>query len=194
MSGASRYCQIVSEVLLQRTRAETVAAFWPSFYRRFPNWQSLSSASVEEIERVLKPIGMAKQRAPRLFALATAVIRSKGRFSSDRKILEELPGVGQYIANAILLFCHGEEEPLLDVNMARLIERFFGPRKLADIRYDPYLQSLAKAITAGVEARHVNWAILDFASMVCKSRKPLCATCTLRNGCRFWRSNVQKRE
>ena len=44
------------------------------------------------------------------------------------------------VANAILLVCHEQPEPLLDSNMARVIERVFGPRKLADIRYDPYLQ------------------------------------------------------
>jgi hypothetical protein len=53
---------------------------------------------------------------------------------------------GQYIANAVLLLCHGEPQPLLDVNMARVLERVFGPKKLADIRYDPYLQQLAMRI------------------------------------------------
>src|SRR5690349_20688713 len=63
--SASRYQQIVSEVLLQRTRAETVAAYWPSFLSRFPSWRSLAETSTNQIEAALKPIGLAKQRAPR---------------------------------------------------------------------------------------------------------------------------------
>src|ERR1700738_4608788 len=66
---ASHYHQIVSEVLLQRTKAETVAAFWPTFISRFPSWEALAASSVSEVEEVLRPIGLAKQRAPRLHGL-----------------------------------------------------------------------------------------------------------------------------
>jgi adenine-specific DNA glycosylase len=45
--------------------------------------------------------------------------------------IASLPGIGQYVANAVLLFAHGRSEPLLDANVARVLERHFGPRRLA---------------------------------------------------------------
>jgi len=75
----------------------------------------------------------------------------------------------------------------MDVNMARVLERFFGPRKLADIRYDPYLQKLARDILPRKGAKEFNWAVLDFAALVCRTRQPLCPTCTLRTRCLFFR-------
>ncbi|MDQ3111021.1 MAG: hypothetical protein M3R17_14095 [Bacteroidota bacterium] len=51
--------------------------------------------------------------------------------------------MGQYIANAVELVVFNQPSPLIDVNMARVIELFFGARKMADIRYDPWLQGLA---------------------------------------------------
>jgi A/G-specific adenine glycosylase len=111
--------------------------------------------------------------------------RREGQFPRTREEIEELPNVGQYIANAILLLCHGEPQPLLDVNMARVLERFFGPRKLADIRYDPYLQSLARAVVNAKDPVIVNWAILDHASVVCKIARPLCSSCPVMGRCKF---------
>src|SRR5438128_582649 len=67
---ASVYHQVVSEILLQRTRAETVASFWPVFVKLFPGWRTLAKATTYKIEDALRPIGLAKQRAPRLHALA----------------------------------------------------------------------------------------------------------------------------
>ena len=110
--------------------------------------------------------------------------RANGSFTKSRRKIEALPGVGQYIANAILMFCHGEPQPLLDTNMARVLERYFGPRKLADIRYDPYLQDLSRKVVNGNNPHIINWAILDFAALVCKIRSPLCESCPLARKCR----------
>ena len=72
--------------------------------------------------------------------------RRKGRFPKDPREIGNLPGVGQYIRNAIMIFAQGKNFPLLDTNMSRVLERYFGPRMLADIRYDPYLQGLANEV------------------------------------------------
>jgi len=160
-----------------------VAAFWPKFVARFPSWDVLATSSVTQIEKVLRPIGLAKQRAPRLHALAKVVAERRGRFPADRDTIESLPGVGQYTANAVLLFCHDQPQPLLDVNIARVVERFFGERKKADIRYDPYLQTLATRIVQHEKGKVLNWAVLDFSALVCKARNPLCERCPLRGKC-----------
>jgi A/G-specific adenine glycosylase len=181
---ASIYCQVVSEVLLQRTKAETVAAFWPTFTTRFPNWQSIADTSVREIQKVLKPLGLSRQRAPRLKGMAAIIAKAGGRFPAARPNIEAIPGVGQYIANAIGLFVWKETRPLLDVNMSRVLERYFGPRELADIRHDPYLQSLANRIVRCRQSCFVNWAILDLSAIVCRP-KPNCVVCPLRLRCKY---------
>lgn len=184
---ASLYEQVVSEILLQRTRAETVAAFWPQFIQRFPSWQALACSSVDRIEYVLRPIGLSRQRAPRLRGLGLEMAKRRGQFSSNRQAIEELPGVGQYVANAIFTFAHGKAQPMLDTNMARVIERVFGTRKLADIRYDPYLQALAQAVVNHARGVEMNWAVLDFAALICTIRNPKCHECPLARQCRHIR-------
>ncbi len=185
-SSASKYQVIIAEVLLQRTKAETVANFFPGFINRYPSWKTLSLARLPELKKVLKPIGLWRQRSAVIRKLSNEMAKRNGRFPKTREEVEKLPGVGQYIANAILMFCQDLPQPLLDVNMARVLERFFGPRKLADIRYDPYLQDLARKVLPRKRFKEFNWVILDFASMICKSRKPLCKTCCLNSKCLFY--------
>lgn len=180
---ASTYERICVEVLLQRTRAETVSAYYRDFFSAFPDWQSLDRASLEELESALKPIGLWQRRARALSGLANSVVRMGGVFPQNREALENIPAVGQYVANAILLFQHGAPEPLLDSNMARVIERYLRPRKLADIRHDPWLQAACKHLVSAGNPVEVNWAILDIGGTICTPRSPSCASCPLRRGC-----------
>lgn len=183
--STSKYQLIIAEVLLQRTKAETVANFYPSFIRKFPSWKALSKAKEKGLQAFLKPIGLWRQRTTAIKNLSAEMAERNGRFPKTREEIEKIPAIGQYIANAVLMFCHGQPQPLLDVNMARVLERFFGPRKLADIRYDPYLQQLAKDVLPKMKFREFNWAILDFASLICRVKKPFCRKCCLSRRCRY---------
>lgn len=187
--SAGSYIKIVSEVLLQRTKAETVAAFLPDFIKCFPSWAKLAMASEEELQVFLKPIGLWRRRSASLKRLAAEMARRRGKFPTTREEIEMLSGVGQYIANAILLFHHGDPQPLLDVNMARVLERFFGSRKLVDIRYDQYLQNLAKMVVTGRESILVNWALLDHAALICKQGTPRCNICPVVMKCKYANAN-----
>lgn len=186
----NNYQKVIAEVLLQRTKAETVSKFYIQFIIDFPNWRSLADADVKVIEEYLKPIGLYRQRSVRLQNLAKEMVKRNGRLPRDREDLESIPFMGQYIANAVELVVFNEPSPLVDVNMARVIERFFGPRKMADIRYDPYLQELAYKIVNHAEARYINWAILDFAALICMARVPRCTICPLRADCSYFNRTV----
>lgn len=185
--NASLYLRVVSEVLLQRTRAETVASFLPLFAKKFPSWNRLTQASEAEIGRALRPIGLWRRRAKSIRQLALAIKGAHGRWPSDRRELEHMPGVGQYVASAVLLFAYGRPEPLLDSGMARVIERIFGPRILADIRDDPWVQQISRAIVRSKASKEINWALLDLAAKVCQPRVPKCCECPLVTQCRYAR-------
>src|SRR5687767_14591673 len=96
--GLSNYQYVIAEVLLQRTKAETVAKFYPSFIQQFPNWKSLAEADVLRIAEYLKPIGLYTQRSVRLKNLAVEMVKRNGRLPKDRTELESIPFMGQYIA------------------------------------------------------------------------------------------------
>ena len=57
---------------------------------------------------------------------------------------------------------------------------------MADIRYDHYLQDLSYRIVNHEKAKEINWAVLDFAALICKP-KPLCPTCILKIRCKYFK-------
>ena len=185
-ASTSKYEHIIAELLLQRTRAGTVASFFPNFIREFPSWEKLASASELQLQHNLQPIGLWRRRATSMRALAREMTKRRGRFPKYREEIEALPGVGQYVANSVFLFCYDQPEPLLDTNMARVLERVYKPRQLADIRYDPYLQSLARRIVHCKKPRDINWAILDLAALVCVVGTPRCESCPIAKLCSYY--------
>lgn len=185
-SDASPYLIIISEILLQRTKADTVSKFLPQFLKQFPSWEVLSIAPEEDIIWALKPVGLYNQKGKRLYNLSQKIKNNGGELPKNKEAVAKLPLIGQYIANAFELFILGNPSPLLDVNMARVLERFFGERKLADIRYDPYLQDLSREVVNHKKSKELNWAVLDFGALVCKKIKPSCLRCPLNEECKFY--------
>ncbi len=184
--GLTHYQYIIAEVLLQRTKAETIAKFYPQFLKDFPNWKVLANANITKLENYLKPVGLYRQRSKRLMSLAKEMIKRNGRLPRDRQELGSIPFMGQYIANAVEVVIFNQASPLVDINMARVLERFFGERKMADIRYDPYLQKLSYKVVNHCRAKEINWAILDFAALICKT-KPSCKECILNSNCLYYK-------
>jgi A/G-specific adenine glycosylase len=183
--------RICVEVLLQRTRAETVARFYEAFFDRFSNWAEIASCPLPDLEKHLKPIGLWQRRARSLHALSEYAAARGGKFPRNEEELADVPGVGQYVANAILLFQYGEPRPLVDVNMARVIERYLRPRRLADIRHDPWLQAAAHWLVDCENPALVNWAVLDLGSARCLARSPRCERCELASWCNTGRIRKQ---
>ncbi len=176
------YRTVIAELFLQRTTAAAAEAFLPRFFRRFPTWEAIRQSQVDQLEHELRPVGLWRRRAASLRQLARQM-RNTPALPTRNDELRALPGVGQYIANAVSLVVHGERRPLLDSNMARVLERFFGPRQLADIRYDPYLQELASRVVDVDDPKAINWAILDLAAATCRPT-PRCDVCPLAGRCR----------
>lgn len=185
--GLSDYEIIIAEVLLQRTKAETVEKFYKGFLLRYPDWKSITNSTLEMLEDALKSIGLYRQRAKRLMNLAIEMDKRLGVIPDNRFELDEISMFGQYIANAVELQIFNRSKPLLDVNMARVLERYFEQRKLADIRYDPFLQNLAHQVVNHENSKLISWAILDFAAIICKSRNPMCIICSLSVNCKYYK-------
>lgn len=185
--GLSNYQVVIAETLLQRTKAETVSKFFLKFIKDFPNWKTLADTDITLIEEYLKPVGLYRQRSKRLQSLAIEMVKRNGRLPRNREELESIPFLGQCITNAIELIIFNQPSPLIDVNMSRVLERYFGERKMTDIRYDPYLQSLSYKVVDHANSKEISWAILDFSALICKAQKPLCLACPLSAKCTYYR-------
>lgn len=178
------YERVIAEFLLQRTNATMAARHYPLFVGKYPNWESIADASELDLQQAFKPIGLWKKRARALFDLSRVLVKSNFILPSTRDELESLPGISQYIASAVLLFCFEQKEPLLDSGMARVLNRVYGGRRLADLRYDSELQYLAWSVVQVDDPIATNWATLDLAATVCLRVNPKCWSCPLIGFCK----------
>ncbi|MBV9924481.1 MAG: hypothetical protein JOZ96_05515 [Acidobacteria bacterium] len=172
--------------MLQRTVAANVARVYPAFLAKYPDFAALSRAEPGELEEILKPLGLWRLKAHIFRRLAEAIAERGGEVPATRDELERLESVGQYTASVVLNTVHGIPEPFVDVNMARVLERFFGPRTYFDVRDDPYLHTLSRRVVEGGDSLQANWAVLDFSALVCRAKRPLCEQCPVRARCDYF--------
>ncbi len=168
---------LVAEVFLQRTRARNVLPVYISFVTRFPTTDALQGISEEEVGRIMYPLGL-RWRAPLLKKLLDHLITTGGYVPDTYEKLLELPGVGPYVAAAMVSFHHGKRSIIIDANVVRWLCRMVDRPMDGETRRDRWLIELAEAITPARKVGQFNYALLDFTMEICAT-KPQCDRCPL---------------
>lgn len=184
--GLSTFELLVTEVLLARTRADAVVSVAHALFGRWPDAISLAHARQDELEQVLAPLGLFRKRARALLPLAQQLVeRHAGHPPASLEALLTLPYVGRYAANAFLCFGLGQRRPVVDANVARVFQRYFGvapwPGKL---EHAEDYWTLAARLLPLDDVQRYNWSLLDLGAIICKPRTPDCPQCPLRETCR----------
>jgi A/G-specific adenine glycosylase len=181
---------LVASFLLRKTTTAQVAKIYTEFLKRYPGPQALLSASEDEVKELIRPLGIEHQRSKHIIELARVLVeRFKGEVPCTRRSLEELPGVGDYIASEVLLIVCRQPEPLLDRNMIRVVERVFGIKSSKKRPHtDKALWRFAKTLVPinPEQAKKFSYGVLDFARKICTARNPRCFECPLRDICFFF--------
>ena len=181
------YKILVSEIMLQQTQVDRVIPKYREFLRRYPTVTALAQARVHELRKVWYPLGY-NVRPVRLRNIARRVVtQHRGRIPNSYDGLLAMDGVGRYTAGAVLSFAFGQDAPIVDTNVARLLARYFGvsqrPGRFATRRV---LWELARQVIPRGKAYEINQAMMDFGALVCTARRPQCPTCVLRRQCRSY--------
>ncbi len=175
----------MAEFLLQRTDAVTVTPIYNDFIARYPTIQDLASAKIEEVAALLKPLGLFF-RADRICQSAQIILEKyNNKIPQEEQKLIELPGVGIYTARSICTNAFGQTLAILDTNVARILERFFG---LKGERVKSRCKILWKAAETTAPTREVsrwNLTLLDFGALVCTAKNPNCDRCPLAKRCHY---------
>jgi A/G-specific adenine glycosylase len=173
-----RYRLAVAEILLQKTRAESIPGVYSDLIASYPTATELASAEPKELERRLRPLGLSRKRTVQLIGMASAVVaKGDSIFDDWRVVLAEVPGLGSYGARAITCFAAGERVGIVDANVARILRRVF--RIETDDPRAAVFQKYADIILENAtDARSTNFGLLDIGAIICKTR-PLCARCPL---------------
>jgi A/G-specific adenine glycosylase len=182
-SARSPYRILVAEVLLHRTRAEQVAPIFKAFIKKYPDVQSLAHAEEQDIEKMLRPLGL-RWRVKLLVAMAKEIaFQHEAKVPSEKAALESLPGVSDYIASAVRSFAMDLPDPILDTNTVRIIGRVFGmPMNDASRRNRVFRTKYASLMDVN-RPREFNFAMIDLAALLCRPANPICDKCPVQSMC-----------
>jgi A/G-specific adenine glycosylase len=172
-------------MMLRRTKAAQVVPVYEQFFREYPGVDSLAEAKQEALEKILYPLGL-KWRIP-AFAMVAREVREKyqSRIPETREELMSLPGVGEYIAGAVLSIAYGKKEWLVDSNIVRIFKRYFGIKTSKEGRRDKHVVEIAKIYASGKDPGRATMGILDITTLVCKPKNPACEKCPLIDSCYY---------
>jgi len=177
------YRVLMAEMMLRRTKADQVKGVYEQFMEEYPVPAMLADARKKDVEKILYPLGL-KWRTP-AFQLVAREVKEKynSKVPETREELKGLPGVGDYVAGAVLSVAYRKKEWIVDTNVVRVFKRYFGVKTSKEGRRDRHIIEIAKFYASGKDPRRANLAILDFSALVCTARNPLCGECSLRNEC-----------
>lgn len=178
---------LVVEILLARTRAEAAEPVAQSLMERAPTPQELVSMGETKLRNLLEPLGLHRKRAAALVKFGEELSgRGSESIPSDPEVLISLPYVGRYAANAAVCFSRGVPRPIVDANVARVLERGFGlPSPDGKLESEREYWELARRLVPEERPRDYNWSLIDLGAVLCRPRTPICESCPLRQLCRF---------
>jgi len=170
------YVILVTEFLLQRTRADVVEKLFGYLFSKYRNARELASARREDLYGFFSKLGLL-YRAQRILEVAKEIVKEYGGVvpcNMERLLL--LRGVGVYIASAVLNFGCDQPTPVVDKNVMRVLNRLFnitseweGRRVISELyRYGDH--------------KLIAYALIDIGALICKEI-PRCAVCPLNNVC-----------
>jgi endonuclease-3 len=179
--------ELVLTVLSQSTNDRNRDVAFLRLRERFPSWEAVRDAPVEEIEEAIRPGGISKVKSVRIKAMLEAIgdpidlaWMRDAPIGESQAYLCSLPGVGRKTAACVLLFAYGLRDVPVDTHVSRVGTRLhlLEPGAPFDRLHDQML-----AITPpGAELEfHVN--LLRHGRRVCHAQRPACRACALRRMC-----------
>lgn len=147
--------------MLQQTQVSRVVKSYTRFIERFPDPNSLAKARLRTVLGYWVGLGF-NSRAKRLHD-TVKIIQKKycGKIPSTYDELRELPGIGDYTANALLAFIYNKPVPVIDVNIKRVLLKEFAWLRNADINE---IKSIAKQLVPKGRSRLWHNALMDYGS------------------------------
>jgi len=158
-----------------------------------PDWAAVETAPLPELVEVIRPGGLAPQKAPRIQAALAALLANGGSYSLEflasrppleaRDWLAAIPGIGKKTASVVLLFSFGLPLMPVDRHVHRVSQRIglIPPKADADAAHDLYL-----AMLRADQMYETHVSLITHGRRTCHAQRPDCEHCPVAPRCRYF--------
>lgn len=192
--------ELVSTILSQNTNDQNRDRAFEALKTRFPSWEAVRDAKVEEVIESIRTAGLANQKGPRIQAALRSITQERG--SLDLEFLRDLPpeevhdwlikfhGVGPKTAAIVMQFSLDLPAFPVDTHILRLSKRLgLIDKKTSAERAHKLLADLFAPDT--YYSAHLN--IIRHGREVCHARNPACEGCVLQDLCDYYQTVIEDR-
>jgi len=194
----SPIAELVSTILSQNTNDTNRDRAYERLRRRFPTWEQVRDADVDDIIEAIRVAGLANQKGPRIKNALEQITELRGELSLD--FLKDYPpeeafewlvqfkGVGPKTASIVMLFALDMPAFPVDTHVHRVTGRLgIRPEKMNAEKAHDYLAELFpedQFYTA-----HLNF--IRLGREICQARQPDCPNCPLQDLCDYYKQEYQ---
>ena len=118
------YTLLVAVMLSAQTTDKKVNEVTPALFARADNPKKMASLEVEEIQSLIREIGLAPTKAKNLKLMAEQILQGGGEIIPDWEFLESLAGVGHKTASVVMAQAFGVPAFPVDTHIHRLASRW----------------------------------------------------------------------
>jgi endonuclease III len=157
-----------------------------------PDWPAVEAAPIAELTDVIRPGGLANQKAPRI-QTALRALHANGDYSIEflrdrppleaRDWLSAIPGIGKKTASVVLLFSFGTPLMPVDRHVFRVSQRIglIPAGADPDQAHDFYLAMLRPE-----QMYEAHVSLIGHGRKTCHAQRPDCEHCPVAPRCRFF--------
>ena len=170
-------------MLSAQTTDKSVNAVTTVLFNKYKSLDELNAASLEDIEEILKPIGLYKNKAKNLKGIVKDLIEKFNYVvPSDKDLLQTLPGVGNKTAGVIRAEIFKIPDLPVDTHILRISKRLNLAKK--DDEPIDVERKLKKIIPEErwIKSHH---QLIHFGRYFCMARSPKCAECKIKDSCNY---------
>jgi endonuclease-3 len=172
---------LVAVVLSAQTTDQSVNLVTPILFSEHPDAASIASMELEDLEIILKRIGMYHTKAKNVKRLSEILHRDfEGSVPDDYDQLITLPGVGRNTANVVLSVGFGHQRIAVDTHVFRLANRIGFTEANDELKTELALMSI-------IPEDHwtsIHHALIWHGRQICNARNPKCDQCGITTWCR----------
>src|SRR3982750_3488622 len=184
------YQLLVAVILSAQCTDKRVNLTTPFIFEKYPDAESLSKASFDELFPLIKSISYPNNKTKHLIGMAKMLQQNfNGEVPMTVEELIQLPGVGRKTANVITSVVDEQPNMAVDTHVFRVAARI-GLTVNATTPLAAEKQLVANTPEQLIHKAH-HWLILH-GRYVCIARNPRCEICGLKPYCKFFHRRVLK--
>ena len=187
------YQLLVAVILSAQCTDKRVNMTTPAIFEKYPDVQTLSKASFEELFPYIKSISYPNNKTKHLIGMAKAVVEKfNGKIPMTIEELIQLPGVGRKTANVITSVIDQQPNMAVDTHVFRVSKRIGLVPASATTPLAVEKELIKNFPKEDIHKAH-HWLILH-GRYVCVARTPRCGVCGLKPACKYFKKNYVQQD